>query len=518
MDAIAVRYIISLPDTDDGVVLPWVTQVQRQLAAAVTVTPTIGDIVIERWGQRLGSIIVQGEVGYLAQPNDKGEWVSHSTVSLLKQALALCDSAIAADGPGYLRLWALDEGEVYLVVPERWILPRVPYNRQGMSWQLHFTLIGREKFERKPLIIPARERAKKGWVASVSETIDKARAALGQVKQWLGEIQAYIQAIEYLISRVEDALRDLQDIGRQLSDLFHAPARLYRRLAGMLMNQADFWYSYAKNLKRFFFDDKFGFSGAGDIWSLDRYSPGSIPRPVSETDYDVATGAPLSGFSSVTIQGAYQLQQALAMEQGPSIFHIVREGETIEQIAIRYFGTAQAASWILRLNEVEQIMPGMTLLITTQKPKTRDGILGLTPQEGPLEAISEMPLVPQIAEQVLYGVDFALGDGELCVSETGDIAMISGRNVLLQDILIGLKTRRGENTLWPDFGITVGIGELGTVTRIARLSQSIVEYVKGDDRIVAIQNIRVQDEGNGVIVSFIAEARGGQKMTISEVI
>lgn len=492
---------------------PWVTQVVWNLTPASRVTPNLEGIAIERRGLRLGNVVLSGEVGFLRvdkKASAPSEWrLQHETVDYLKAILDICEYAVSPDGPGYLLLYAFDEGEVWQVVPDRWSLPRNASNRLGISWQLRLILLGMAKPVEPLPAISTLDAMDKGltWAQKVAKWIDWVRDKISVAKAIAATIQEQISNVEYVIRQAELFLSDLQELANQVTSFAHAPARIYRRIAGVIMsNVAFFWRDWALGLYRFIGEDYGGFRDAGAVWALpDDHPDVALPPRSSDDPLRVAVDAAVATVRS-SEQATLAIALAIGREQSGAIAYTVARGETLESIAVRFYGTVQAAPLIALRNELpsNRVHPGDIIWLPVQFSRDAASTLP-TP---------EIRLDPTAVEAWSLGTDLRLVNGDIAHDDE-DLILVSGIDLVEQDLAIRLTTVRGTNPIWPHRGVSVTVGDLATPQRLAALARDAFDEILNDERITQCKNLSVVENGSAINVSFTAQVAVDRPLRVS---
>jgi LysM repeat protein len=189
--------------------------------------------------------------------------------------------------------------------------------------------------------------------------------------------------------------------------------------------------------------------------------------------------------------------------QRPFGMHIVSSGESLESIAIRYFGSLDGVSQLVTLNpnlKALPLRPGMQIKVPKSAeamwqsrrdfPVTEQGYNAPSDDEGGR------------AGDAWFGEDLLGPNLKLEGEEDGicDLATIKGTDLVMQDCLIRLMTHKGANVLYPQIGLSVSPGDLNDTTAVSMAVAEVWQNLVCDDRIAGVRSLDVVDDGNGIII------------------
>lgn len=510
---------LSKRTTTEGVkeaILPWVTQVAWSFPPAVAVTPTHEDMVVETKGWRIGNVTFGGEVGFLLAYDKQGQFYEHPTVAYLRDVIALCERAVDPTGPGYLTLWAIEEGTAWKVVPERWALNRNPRNKTGLSWQLRFVVIGKAKPPSRALEsveMFKESKRKKTWAQVAMDTIAQAQDRLQKIDDaTLGWARQQRDNIRGIIRDANATLQQATNMARKATELLRSPADLIRQLIGAGMNVAFAAKMLYVGTKRFLVERYGGFAGLSDAFDLSPELSADVAQPPLPEDDSLAASTSVANES---MKAGYEDLFAIAISAqdvlAPQQIHVTANNETVEQIALKFYGgaTEELLTAIANANNLELPIPpfpaGTVLRIPFVGGTTEAKMIAVSPPE-----------VGAATQEEGLGVDFELGaDGDLVVAKAGDdLELTSGVDLVLQDLRVRLVTEQGANLLWPDLGLPIGIGQEMTAAVQARLARVVTDLITMDDRVGQIADLGVEALGDKVEVSATITVRG-QKLALT---
>jgi len=479
-------------------VLPWVTGVQWQLQAAVAVTPTMAQIVVESAGYRIGQVQIVGEVGYanlVTQGTSGNGVIEHPTVQYLRDVFTMLQDA--AKTGQRLRLYGITEGLAWEVVPQTWITPRQNANRMGISYQITLQVVGVVAFDLQTPqeTTPQRQARERAWYERAQDALNTARDAIAKAQEALRKVQAVVDRATMAIYTIQGAVQDIAHLVQTGIGLLYAPARTVQRVLDTVYQIQTQSVSIAYSLIRLW-RSAFGFA---DLHYGPR-SPESIPRPLSATDPQRLAFVDVLNLLDVAPNMAGTMWDAAIRTVRPYEIHRVASGESLAHISLRYYGSTDGETDILDANEALRtygLIPGMTLVIPKRGRQTEEVITAPSPEEG-----------ERAPENRDYGRDLRLADGDLVLDAAGDLALVDGRDALLQSLLVRLSTQRGTNPFYPRLGLSVQPGSALTADRAADLAISARETVLADDRVTAIRSLALSDGGNGLVLDIGVDSHG----------
>jgi len=126
-------------------------------------------------------------------------------------------------------------------------------------------------------------------------------------------------------------------------------------------------------------------------------------------------------------------------------------------------------------------------------PYTRED--GSPLQVGDIVLIPDDDGVPAtITTDSLFGSDLMVKDGDLVMRGTGGLEIVRGEENLRQSLSHRLRTVRGTNRIFPEFGLASFIGEKQTSSLIAQIWSDIQAQVSADRRIGSVIKILIAED------------------------
>jgi hypothetical protein len=171
----------------------------------------------------------------------------------------------------------------------------------------------------------------------------------------------------------------------------------------------------------------------------------------------------------------------------PLIPYVVREGDTVERMALSYLGDVARAWEILELNDLAY--PFFLTHGEADPPKiARPGDLIWLPPDA---IVPDADATPSDVE--LYGRDFALPDGRLRFWTSGEAAPIEGKDNVVQALLQRLATGQGSMVLHPEYGIRspLVIGVEGTPERVRFNGMEAARTCRQDPRVSRVAQVHI---------------------------
>ena len=173
----------------------------------------------------------------------------------------------------------------------------------------------------------------------------------------------------------------------------------------------------------------------------------------------------------------------------PGVPYQVKAGQSIGSIAQEVLGDSGFWPEIARLNgaaephntaEGRPFGPGETILV---------------PSSVPTAAGSSTP-------GDTYGTDLMLGpDGDLVLSGTEDLALVSGKANLVQALTLRANTRQGDNAMFPEIGLPVSVGGSIYAETAGLLASQGRSQFASDPRIEEVTELEVDDsQGDRLIM------------------
>lgn len=133
-----------------------------------------------------------------------------------------------------------------------------------------------------------------------------------------------------------------------------------------------------------------------------------------------------------------------------------------------------------------------------------------------------MALVPTAADALLYGVDLRFtDDGDLAISNGGDLVQAIGTTNAAQAVVSRLKTALGSLPMHPDYGSDLLSRLVGSKAHDAQLTAAHVTTVsrtmaEQDRRFTGITDIAVTTDGSRTYVACSVVLTGGEKLKAAD--
>jgi hypothetical protein len=330
-------------------IIPFIVDARYSFVPAVNITPTVSEIVVEHGEMRLGTVTLQGEIGPInvnVREWEKWQFMTHPSVIYLQKALDMLRQAIANKSKTpVLTLVCVDEGMALRVVPTQIALPRTQQNRLGISFSIAFQIVGFDAFEVH--LDYSEKRPTRGLGAKIFDAMNKVQGALDKVqsyvdlaKRWQGKIYAGIAQLKGMLDQMNNMARYVVSAPLQLAQM----AKAINNVAFTTWQQVnDIWELLKRAYKSADFW-KYGWGwGATDAELL----------PQKPTHEDAGARAKLRVVQSILNAIAEQrrtVSNAALEAQAPFGMHVVSSGESLESIAVRYFGSLDGVSQLIELS------------------------------------------------------------------------------------------------------------------------------------------------------------------------
>lgn len=193
--------------------------------------------------------------------------------------------------------------------------------------------------------------------------------------------------------------------------------------------------------------------------------------------------------------------------------YMVREGDTLERIALATLGSAERAWELIDLNGLQY--PFLRTERPFREPSYAPGdydaeAYETTPSPDLAEATVRVPgetlwLPPDgtIPEDLgswtdqdvaLFGRDFELRDGFLSITSEGRLRLLEGRNNLVAALLRRIATAQGELVLHPSYGIErlLAVGVEGTPAHVRLSGLMLARSIADDPRVTAVRDLAIR--------------------------
>lgn len=187
---------------------------------------------------------------------------------------------------------------------------------------------------------------------------------------------------------------------------------------------------------------------------------------------------------------------------------VLSAGQDLKSVAAAVFGDDSLWTILADMNGLtgvnqapngSPLFPGYVVVIPLFKDKGLPMPVGAT----------------ELSPESIYGVDFKLtADGDLSHSET-DLNLTRGIPLLRQALTVRLLTAKGENGVFPNYGLPNLVGEPTTGSTAGIISASVNAQVTSDPRIAEANKIVLQDLGNTVSVECLVSTVGGPDIPLA---
>lgn len=177
--------------------------------------------------------------------------------------------------------------------------------------------------------------------------------------------------------------------------------------------------------------------------------------------------------------------------------YVLKAGENLYDVAISVFNDVSLWSEIARANS------WLDAHTDARGNLASAGQRVLVPV---LDGVALLTLSPQlIAGQSPLLTDLLLDDGDLALSRSlNDVQLVTGGDNFTQAILNRLTTQRGELPLNLNYGLVDQIGAQNTSKRPEQVALDVIEQVLADERVVSVDNVTINQEGDTLDVRFNA--------------
>lgn len=195
---------------------------------------------------------------------------------------------------------------------------------------------------------------------------------------------------------------------------------------------------------------------------------------------------------------------------GPLVPYRVRQGDTLERIALNFLGSTDRSWEIIDLNQLvypflitDETAPRYATQFTEEFDPTEFQIGRLSiPGIGvtrdilmlPGDALVTGPALERSELDVeLFGRDYSAPYGRLARGEDGDFETVESEQNVIQALRKRVGTFRGEIVYYPGYGIDqlLAIGVEGTRSNVIVSGVSVARCVYQDPRVVSVQNLEI---------------------------
>jgi hypothetical protein len=436
----------------------------------------------------------------------------------------------------------------YDCVPTAFTYSRsVEASRFGYEWNLELISYSEVHFFTEQGVIASFFDRFTSIVNSIASIVDKYTAVIRSAKAYvLSPIKNALGAVNKLVNAVENFAQAIPDAIASIRGLFTA-------IKNEINNVFNGVVASVEAIKSIADDELFDGKYWGEVWGdwsdgqnmVDIFSDNALP-PANDTsatpilqevsnalqalEYDmnralgylgrVSTSNTLpvgSGGSFLDKEDAFKL---LAGENQASLVgndldresqayevYILKAGENLYDVAVNVFGDvsqwfsiAQANNWLDAHTDEAGNLPraGKRILIPNDEGQA---LLTLSPQL----VGGQSPLL----------TDLLLDDGDLKLNHgLNDIKLVTGENNFVQAIINRLSTVKGELPLNLDYGLLDSIGTQNTSKAGTQLALDVIEQVTSDERVLSINNVNIQQQGDTLDLYFNASPVNGEAVNM----
>lgn len=217
-------------------------------------------------------------------------------------------------------------------------------------------------------------------------------------------------------------------------------------------------------------------------------------------------------FASQALPGVAQTN---VFQPGPAplVPYRLRQGDTLERLALTTLGDVARAIEIVTLNRLDypyvetsrDYVPAefaptdfATSDFAVAGAVDRFGVPEGVRVTGELIWLPSDAVVPQAAaftdrDVELWGRDLELADGFLVVTDDGDGEVVAGKDNIAQALGQRIATAKGELVLHPTYGMEtlLAVGVEGTRANVVLSGMVVARAVKEDPRVTAVRNLSV---------------------------
>ena len=315
-------------------------------------------------------------------------------------------------------------------------------------------------------------------VESIRGAIDGVNAAIGlaavAVEGSLGVADLVLSPLDSL--RASAAALDA--VGEGLRDALSLPSDVVNNVANTALRVRNTLTSLERDFERFpdtlsaqYQALKVAIRGADDVQSNAEILATFTPIKIEELENDPLLFSQSPSYDAINIT-----------PRARATVYRLRLGESLYDIALRFFGVADQWSEIAELNgwldpfrlaSGRLAQAGDLILI----PVDNDGLT-----------------FNQVSD--LYGEDLKLKDGDLVLD--GDFQTISGPPNLEQGVKLRLLAINGETPIFEDFGLPSALGLRLSASSAGYLSAHVNEQLLKDQRVESVRFIELTDKGDSL--------------------
>jgi hypothetical protein len=203
----------------------------------------------------------------------------------------------------------------------------------------------------------------------------------------------------------------------------------------------------------------------------------------------------------------------VALDGRPLVPYRLRQGDTLERMALRFLGDVTRGWDIIELNglqypfldtarplrpaEYEETEYSEEFLIkpSADRRGVADGVR-VTGEVILLPADASVPATTTVAtdgDVELYGRDILVQDGVVQLGDDGDLVTVEGVPNIEQALLQRLGTGKGELVLHPDYGLEhlLAVGVEGTRANTITSGLEVARAIMQDPRVTAVRHLEI---------------------------
>ena len=505
-------------------VIPWATHARWNEPAATYVAATLGGTVTQRrpkpyGGFALRTVSIAGDIAPLPykdaqfmalladtaasgkEPGYEATFQFVQTVPEAYRMLLQCVRLVntVAETPGMvLHLYSIDDGRYYVVEPLSRALIRGTPNRMGMRYEFHFRALE----EVEPPVVQAYRTVMpetgnaENWLTKAVEYLETGIAVANEAVAVIEGITALADSVIRDAANYGRAIaRTFQDAANAINDLVHLPARAVSAVQGIgdgfneaLMTLRDTFATASTTADP-------DFEPGGDASPIPTDAVSSV---LSRQIRDVS--ARLDQLDDLYCRSIASIRVNAIAGRSTTQVKPVMAGQSLADISTDIFGVPDYWDALARLNglrfpyiseggEPGTLRPGDKILL----PETATGS-GST-MAAPWVDIDER----------LFGKGIRLtagGDWALRPDNTG-VDYVVGLECVQQGLRVRMDTEQGANPAHPSMGLPRVLGEEVQPGQSQAMVIAAMWQLRRDDRVRAIRNHRVVDNGN--VLGFEAD-------------
>ncbi len=487
-----------------------------------TLTPTEDDTVIaEENGIIVRDISLEGTPGLrkkrgVAFSGDQGELTGNEHFKHLRDMFR-CYSRLKKNprDAAHIRMifHSLRDDDHFVIVPETFVTPRdARTTRLHYSYSITAKAIGEADNNLVALDLDKGFDFFSTELAAIGGFFNDARAAFAEITAEISKVQRKVANIQAVMIQAGGFINSVGNAFRAVGNLINFPLLLVASIAEQVDNAADLMggditsdidQRLSRSLRRLSqaFDGmaaspaRFGPDPLAEI--VTRYAG---ERSLTATDIADGTGGATIGSRARTVVGTGSSSGLDLPPFGSVRRETLSRTDSIDGLAGRF---STSPELIILINDLRFpyiaagggpgiLAPGDIILIPVSDTL---GGAGVPPEDEYLTA-----------DEVLYGIDFALDPVELKnnrlelrVDETRDSldAQLSrGLNNVIQGVEIIVRTERGATIYVPEVGIKRSVGIKGTVEHLLLAALYLREGILADPRVEGIRDSTIVLEGD----------------------